>query len=388
MTIDPTNVSGNNLIERIKNVLLTPQAEFDRIAAEPADVNKLYIGYALPLAVLAALCGFIGMSIFGIMGLRVGIVPGLVGAVLQVVMALAGVFVLAFVTNALAPSFGSQQDQGQAHKLAVYASTASFLASVFTIFPPLAMLAIVGLYSLALLFIGLPRLMKTPEDKRIGYFATIIVVCIVVGIVMSVVLGSVRAMIPGATPSYTFGQTTPAPQSTVEGQVTLPGGVTVDVGELERMAQTYEQGGSATPIDPARLQAQLPQLLPGGFRLASSSSASAMGTSQAEGVYQNGDARITVTVVHMGQMGAITAMAGAMNVQQNTQSADGYSRTQSIDGRMFMEEVSTSGASATYSVVGRGVALTADGSGGVTIDQVRAVVETISIQRLENEFGA
>src|SRR5262245_19860553 len=159
MTIDPNlGAAAPALIDRIKNILLTPQSEWDRIAAEPADVNKLYMGYVLPLAALSAICTFIGMSIFGIMGFRIGIVPGAVTAVVQVLMALVGVFVLAFVTNALAPTFGSQQDMGQAHKLAAYSSTAGFLAGVFTLFPPLSMLAIVGLYSLALLYIGLPRL--------------------------------------------------------------------------------------------------------------------------------------------------------------------------------------------------------------------------------------
>lgn len=206
MTTDPNlGAAAPALIDRIKNILLTPQAEWDRIAGEPADVNKIYMGYVLPLAALSAICTFVGMSVFGIMGIRMGIVPGAVTAIIQVIMALVGVFVLAFVANALAPTFGSQQDMGQAHKLAAYSSTAGFLAGVFTLFPPLGILAIVGLYSFALLYIGLPRLMKTPEDKRIGYFVTILIVCIVVGIVLNVVLVSVRGLIPGATPTIVYG---------------------------------------------------------------------------------------------------------------------------------------------------------------------------------------
>jgi len=206
MTTDPNlGAAAPGLVDRIKNILLTPQAEWDRIAGEPADVNKLYMGYVLPLAALSAICTFVGMSIFGIMGIRIGIVPGAITAIIQVLMALVGVFVLAFVTNALAPTFGSQQDMGQAHKLAAYSSTAGFLAGVFTLFPPLSILAIVGLYSLALLYIGLPRLMKTPEDKRIGYFAAILIVCIVVGIVLNIVMMNVRGLIPGAVPTLVYG---------------------------------------------------------------------------------------------------------------------------------------------------------------------------------------
>ncbi|HYD73859.1 MAG TPA: Yip1 family protein, partial [Candidatus Binatia bacterium] len=269
MTIDPTNTAAPNIVERAKNILLQPQKEWDQIATEPADVNQIYVGYVLPLAALSAICSFIGMSLIGVMGFKIGLAPGLIGAVIQVVMALVGVFTLAFVTNMLAPNFGSQQDIGQAHKLAAYSSTAGFLAGVFTILPALAILAIVGLYSFVLLFIGLPRMMKTPQDKRVGYFVTIIIVCIVVAIVLSVVMGAVRGMIPGyAPPTYTFGQNGPSP---AEGHVTLPGGGAVDIGELQRQAEAL-QGGGGTTIDPALVQAQLPQSLPGGFALTSSSS--------------------------------------------------------------------------------------------------------------------
>ncbi len=325
------------------------------------------------------------MSAFGVT-VRVPIVSGAVGAVIQVITGMAGVYVLALITNALAPTFGSTQDQGQAHKLAVYGSTASFLASVFAIFPPIAMLSILGLYSLALIFIGLPRLMKTPEDKRVGYLATIIVVAIVVGIVMGAVVGAARGALGGFGAMPTFGQSTTAPQANVQGQVTLPGGGTVDLGDLQKQAEAYSQGGGAA-IDPMRLQEQLPQSLPGGFSRTSVSSGSAMGTAQAEGVYENGGARLTVSVVHMGAMGAVAAMAAGANVQQNRSDADGHARVQTIDGRMISEEVSNSGGSVSYGIVGHGVALTAQGSGGVTIDQARAAVETINVQRLERQFA-
>ncbi len=205
MTIDPTGAATSGLVERVKNILLTPQAEWERIDAEPADVNKIYMGYVLPLAALSAICAFIGMSVFGLtlMGTtyRVGVVPGAIGAVIQVAAGVGGVFLMAFIANALAPTFGSQQNMGQAHKLAAYGSTAGFLAGVFSIFPPIAMLGIVGLYSLYLIYVGLPKMMKTPDDKRIGYFLSVIVVAIIAGIILSVVLGTLRGLVgAGVTP--------------------------------------------------------------------------------------------------------------------------------------------------------------------------------------------
>lgn len=200
MTTTPTTGSSG-LVDRAKNILLQPKAEWDRIAAEPADTNKMYMGYLLPLLVLGAVCAFIGMSLIGISffgtTFRTPIVAGVVGAALRVVMGFVGVYAMAYIANMLAPNFGSTQNMDNAQKLAVYGSTAGLLAGVFAIFPPLAVLGILGLYSLVLIYYGLGPMMKTPDDKKMGYFITIIVVCIVVGIVISVVLGAVMGMLGG-----------------------------------------------------------------------------------------------------------------------------------------------------------------------------------------------
>ncbi len=195
MAIDPTNAGANGLVDRVKNIILSPKAEWERIAAEPFDLQKLYVGYVIPLAALAAVCGFIGMSIIGVSGFgisyRVPIVAGVVQAIVQVVLGAAMVYVMALVTNALAPNFGSQPDVERAHKLAAYGCTAGFLAGVFAILPPLALLGLVGLYSLYLIYVGLPVMMKTPQDKVIGYVVVIVLVTIVIGVVLNLVLGTI-----------------------------------------------------------------------------------------------------------------------------------------------------------------------------------------------------
>jgi hypothetical protein len=89
----------------------------------------------------------------------------------------------------------------------------------------------------------------------------------------------------------------------------------------------------------------------------------------------------------MGAMGAFAGMAAGMNVQQNEQNANGYSRTQTVNGRVITETVDNASRSASYGIVGRGVAVTAEGRGGVSIEQVRAVVDGMNIERLERELA-
>lgn len=72
------------------------------------------------------------------------------------------VYVIAIVTDALAPTFGGTKNQSNALKLVVYAMTPIWLAGVFLLIPQLRIL---GLYGLYLFWLGIPALMKAPDEK-------------------------------------------------------------------------------------------------------------------------------------------------------------------------------------------------------------------------------
>jgi hypothetical protein len=180
-----------NLVARVKAILLSPKSEWGVIEAEQATVGSLYTGYIMPLAAIPAVASFIGLGVIGTRGYRWGMGSALTMAVTSYVMALAGVFVLALIVDALAPTFGGQKSQIQALKVAAYSSTASWIAGIFSLIPALSVLAILGLYSLYLLFLGLPKLMKAPQEKALGYT----VVAIICAIVVYAVLAWVTAII-------------------------------------------------------------------------------------------------------------------------------------------------------------------------------------------------
>jgi len=177
-----------NLVDRVKNILLSPKTEWPVIAGEATDVKTLYVSYIMILAAIPAVAGFIGMSLIGMslpmMGTyRMPIVSGVASAVVQYVLALAGVYVIALIIDALAPSFGGEKNFNQAIKVAAYSYTAAWVAGIFQAIPGLGILAILGLYSFYLLYLGLPALMKSPQEKAIGY-TIVVVIC---GIVLSFV---------------------------------------------------------------------------------------------------------------------------------------------------------------------------------------------------------
>jgi Yip1-like protein len=185
------------LLDRAKAILLTPKTEWPVIEAESATTGSLFTGYAIPLAAIPAVAGFIGWSVVGISvlgtSIKLPMSDALVGALVRFVGGLIGVFVLGLIIDALAPSFGGQKNPIQALKVAVYSSTASWVAGIFLIIPSLGILSVLGLYSLYLLYLGLPQLMKAPADKAVGYTAVVVVV----GVVLFLIVGAVTNQLVG-----------------------------------------------------------------------------------------------------------------------------------------------------------------------------------------------
>jgi len=179
-----------NLVQRAKNILLTPKTEWPVIAAEPQTVQTLYTQYAMILAAIPAVAGFIGMSLIGVSNFafsyRVPIGSGLAQMVLGYVLGLGAVYVLALIIDALAPQFGGTKDFISALKVSVFASTASWVAGIFMIIPMLGILAVLGsLYGLYLLYTGLSPLMKSPPDRSVPYTVVIIIAAIVLFVVVA-----------------------------------------------------------------------------------------------------------------------------------------------------------------------------------------------------------
>jgi hypothetical protein len=174
------------LVDRVKNILLSPRTEWPVIDAEPATVASLYTGYIMPLAAIPAICQAIGMSLIGytipfVGHVQTSIGSALINAAVTYCFTLVAVYLMALVADALAPSFGGTKNQIQALKVVAYSFTASWVAGILSLIPALGLIGLLlSLYSFYLLYLGLPVLMKAPQDKAVGYTVVVIVCCIVI----------------------------------------------------------------------------------------------------------------------------------------------------------------------------------------------------------------
>ena len=174
-----------SLLERVKKILLQPAEEWAVIDKESGTAVDLYKSYIIPLAAIGPIASIIGLSVIGVglpMGgsYRVSLMSAIAHAVTAFVLALVGTYVLALIIDALAPTFLGVKNDFQALKVAAYSSTAAWLAGIFSLIPALAFLQILALYSVYLLYLGLPVLMKAPQEKALPYTGVVIIAAIVI----------------------------------------------------------------------------------------------------------------------------------------------------------------------------------------------------------------
>ncbi|MBL7979509.1 MAG: YIP1 family protein [Bacteroidetes Order II. Incertae sedis bacterium] len=188
-----------SLVDRAKNILLSPKAEWEVIDGESSNMASLVVGYALPFLVLGALAGAIGNSVFGVTVPFVGTVKtpwlqSMITAAAGIAVAVVMLYILSMIVNLLAPNFGGEKNDNQAAKLVVYASTAGWVAQIFGIIPAVGgIMSLAGaVYGIYLYYLGLPVLMKNPQDKTIVYMIVVAIVAIVINMVLGgIIVGAI-----------------------------------------------------------------------------------------------------------------------------------------------------------------------------------------------------
>lgn len=401
------------IVDRAKNICLTPKTEWPVIAGETTSTGALMSGYVAPLAIIGPIAGFVGRSIVGhtlpfVGTYRTPIIAGIGLAIFMFVMAFVGVFILSLIIDALAPSFGGEKNPQQALKVAVYAYTPAWLAGILSIIPFLGMLAILAaLYSLYLVYLGLPRLMKCPEDKSIGYTA-VVVIC---ALVLSLIFGAVGAMFTGAgmlasgqlggrssASSVQFDKDSPVAKLEQFGKKMEEAGKQMEAaqksGNQEQAAKAAMAGLGAVlgggkvveAVDIEKLKPLVPETFAGLAKKSSRSEKNGVGgfmVSKAEAEY--GDAAgkgIQLEITDMGGASGLMGLASWVNVQGEKEDQYGSEKTGKVNGRLVREKSSKSGGG-EYSVVVADRFMVEARSSSVDLGTLKSAVGSLDLGKLE-----
>lgn len=186
-----------NLIERVKNILITPKTEWDVINGETATTQSLFMGYVLPLSLVAAIGSLLkGLLFAGVLGLKYFIIT----AVIAFIASIVAFFVSVIIVDMLAPSFGSEKNMGKSAQLIAYSGTPSYIGGLLSFIPVIGWLVALAAwaYGIYLMYLGIGPMKKTPEDKKVVYMIVAFLIMIVLYFVVAAILGMILFAALGA----------------------------------------------------------------------------------------------------------------------------------------------------------------------------------------------
>jgi len=169
-----------NVAARAKAILTDPIAAWAQIENDADDPGFLLSRYVAVLALIPALAGFAGAALIGVImpggvTARASLIDAASGAVFGYVISCATTLALGLVIDLLAPLFGGRCNFNNAFKLVVYSLTPVWIAGMFLVLPGLRFIVLTGCYGAYLLWLGLPRLTKVPEEQAANFIAVIVV---------------------------------------------------------------------------------------------------------------------------------------------------------------------------------------------------------------------
>jgi hypothetical protein len=387
MTTSTPAPAGHSLIERVKGILFNPKEEWPRIEAEPATIGSIYLSHVIPLAAIGPIATLIGGQLFGYGMFGISYKPslwsGIVTALVSFLLALGGTYIVAMIIEWLAPQYGAIKDRTRAFKVAAYSFTASWVAGIFAAFPSIGFLSILGLYSVYLLYLGVPVVMKAPADRAGSYS----IVTIIISIIAGLLLGALAAPITGL-----FAASSGGLGGKLSGTVETPGG-SLDMGKLSETTKKLEdaakrvQSGQSNAIAPDALKALLPAALPGGLTRTSIESSSAgaagMSGSNVEAVYGTGDTELRLSITDLGPLGGLASLGSALNIESSKETESGYERIGKVDGRMTTEKWDTAEKRGEYgTLIADRIMVQAKGQ-AASVDALKAAVVAIDLGKVE-----
>lgn len=384
-----------NLIERAKNIILTPASEWEVINNETTTTAQLYTGYIMLLAAIGPLAMIIGGGFFGFWW-------RLPMAISSYVFSLIGVFIIALIIDFLAPNFGAQKNQAQALKLAAYAHTPLWIAGILHILPFLGLLVLLaGLYGLYLLYLGLPVLMKAAQEKLVAY-TVVIVVCV---FVVFAIFASVMTVISGIA---IFGTGMVGSHASVNVDAMRQLGANIEsanknttvivpstpqvaadpAAAMNAAAAAMQGNGTAVePVDQALLKAMLPDSIGSMKRNRSEANRVAVANfkiSKADAGYADDQGHSAeLSISDLGGTAAFTMLAAWATIEQDSETDDGYEKMGKVDGRPTHQRYNKKSQDGEYTVVVGNRFLVESHGHQVDMDTLKQAVNGVGLDKLE-----
>lgn len=203
------DLTSHPLIARVRNILVTPRQFWTALADDVPGIVALYVRHAVILAAIPAVSLFVRAMIFGLRDGPLVYFPEIgtafMTAAVRYILSLVSVSLIALVVEFIAGILGSETERRHAFALAIYASSAAWLAGLCQLVPGLGFLGYAGYYSFYLLYTGTGPMLRLDGDRALGACAMIAVVAFVIMGLASALVEPLSGHFTGSVPMEQVG---------------------------------------------------------------------------------------------------------------------------------------------------------------------------------------
>lgn len=366
--------------------MLSPAAEWDVISMEDVGPRRLALGYVAPLLLIPTAAIVVTLlwpdAETGWLQPGARLPEALLSASVFFTLSMAGVWLFAWFINWLAPRFRAAAGYSQAFKVSAYSITAAALAGLPAMVPAFQILALLAsTYSLYLLFLGAPRLMRAPEAASLNY-----AILVTLAAVLLALLVGLATMFSTAPPAGVFnrvpGFAPPASRAAEGAPGNMPGWAGPDPG---RGPLSPVRGGAARTV-PADLRSMIPVRIMGLQRVSAGIEKKGIPgqrTIEVEAEYRDGRRRLSLQIIYSNTIAEALGFGGPATSEFDRQSADGYSLRRRIEDTIIVEEWDNASQTGGYGrLIKDRFYVRASGGGGINMRDLRQLVEMFGADAL------
>ncbi len=186
------------IVDHLIGVFLHPVLEWEAIREEHETLGQAFVHVA-SLAAIPVISGFLGTTQYGWeVGqgepVKLTIESALIMSALYYLVLLGAVYSVGWMIHWMGRTFGALQPLSQCVVLAAYVPTPLFLVGFMQAYPSLWLNLLVGFpalaYSIFLLYIGLPIMMRIPPERGFLFASAVLAVGLIglVGVLAATVL--------------------------------------------------------------------------------------------------------------------------------------------------------------------------------------------------------
>lgn len=201
------------MIQHTIGLLLRPSAQWRAVAQLPEKSRNVLVLYPCIFAILPAVAWYYGTSHVGwTTGLNGDVIRLTAESALQIsllfyLIMVGGVAIIGYFIHWMSDTYGAESTVAKGIVIAGLTATPLFIAGLVGFYPMLWIDLLIGLvavsWSVYLMYLGIPIMMKIPEERGFLFSSAVLAIALVVMVCIIVI--SVMAWEYGAAPAFTDG---------------------------------------------------------------------------------------------------------------------------------------------------------------------------------------